>query len=156
MLVLLDNTVLSNFALVRRADLLRLALGVAVTTPQVMEEFLAGVALGRVPETDWAWLTVLTLSAAEEESYRAFRQHLNRGEATCLAVASHRPARFLTDDRDARAIASQRRIPISGTLGVLLRLVSLAHLTEAQADDLLQQMIVQGYRSPVESVQELL
>ncbi len=48
MLFLLDNTVLSNFALVRRADLLLLALGPEIaTTPEVVEEFLAGVALGQ-------------------------------------------------------------------------------------------------------------
>ncbi len=157
MLVLLDNTVLSNFASVRRADLLQLALGPgAATTPQVMGEFLAGVALGHVPETDWAWLSVLSLSAAEEESCQRFLRHLNKGEATCLAIAAHRPARVLTDDRDARTFAGRSGIAISGTLGVLVRLVRLAHLTGAQADALLRQMIDHGYHSPVESVHELL
>ncbi len=157
MLVLLDNTVLSNFALVGRVDLLRLALGSEVsTTQQVMEESLAGVALGRVPATDWAWLPVIALSAAEEETYQTFLRHLNRGEAACLAVAAQRPARILTDDRDARALASRRGIAISGTLGVLARLVKLGYLTEAQADDLLQHMIAKGYQAPVGSVKGLL
>lgn len=43
MTVLVDNTVLSNFALIERMDLLRLALSAhAATTPQVMREFRAG------------------------------------------------------------------------------------------------------------------
>ncbi len=157
MLLLLDNTVLVNFALVGRADLLRLALGPEVATPpQVMEEFLAGVALGRVPETDWTWLSVVSLSAIEEESHQQLRRHLNQGEAACLAVAAHRPARVLTDDWDARATAGRRGIAISGTLGVLVRLAKSDQLTAAQADDLLQNMIAQGYRSPVESIKDLL
>jgi predicted nucleic acid-binding protein len=121
-----------------------------------MEEFQAGVALGRVPETDLDWLAVLPLSPTEEKKFQSFLQHLNRGEAACLAVAAHRPARFLTDDRDARTFAGQRGIAISGTLGVLIRLVNLNQCTAAQADALLRQMIKQGYRSPVESITELL
>ncbi len=157
MLILLDTTVLSNFALVGRPDLLRLALGSEVAaTPQVMAEIMAGVALGRVPETDLEWLKVVALSEVEEESYQRFLRHLNQGEAACLAVAAHRPARVLTDDRDARAFAVRRGIAISGTLGVLVRLVKSQHLTVAQADDLLRQMIVQNYHSPVESIKELL
>lgn len=157
MLLLLDNTVLSNFALVRRADLLPRALGSgASTTPQVMEEVTAGVALGRVPETDLAWLKVVVLSDVEKESYQTLRRQLNRGEAACLAVAAHRPARVLTDDRDARAVAVSRGIGISGTLGVLIRLVRSEHLTVAQADELLKQMIAQNYHSPVESIRDLL
>ena len=34
MLILLDNTVLSNFAVIHRVDLLRTALGEAATVPQ--------------------------------------------------------------------------------------------------------------------------
>jgi hypothetical protein len=50
MRVLLDNTVLSNFALVERPDLLRVAVGtVAATTTDVMSEFGAGVEQGRLP-----------------------------------------------------------------------------------------------------------
>ena len=156
MLVLLDNTVLSNFALVRRTDLLLSALGPAAsTTPQVMEEFQAGVTLGRLPVTDCPWLSILTLSPAEEERLQRFLLHLNRGEAACMAVAVHRSARVLTDDRDARAFAAQRGIAISGTLGVLSRLVTLGHLTVPRADDLLRRMIDQGYRSPLESIETL-
>ena len=50
-----------------RIELLRHVLGTAAaTTPQVKEEFDAGVTLGRVPETDLNWLTILSLSADEE------------------------------------------------------------------------------------------
>jgi predicted nucleic acid-binding protein len=48
MLVLLDNTVLSNFALVRRAELIRVAFSDIATVPQVLAEFQAGVVRRRV------------------------------------------------------------------------------------------------------------
>lgn len=113
MTVLLDNTVLSNFALVERPDLLKEVLeGAAATTAEVMAEFEAGVDVGRVPATDWSWLPVLTLVASEDVLYQQLRQNLNAGEAACLAVAFHRQMRVLTDDRDARVMAGQMRIPI--------------------------------------------
>jgi predicted nucleic acid-binding protein len=48
-MLLLDNTVLSNFALVDRIDLLADALGSQVaTTLQVIDEFNDGIARGRL------------------------------------------------------------------------------------------------------------
>ncbi|MCP4655049.1 MAG: DUF3368 domain-containing protein [bacterium] len=124
MIVLLDNTVLSNFALVDRIELIRHVLGTeAASTPQVIAEFDAGVSLGRLPETDLDWLPILTLSSEEEASYERFMRHLNRGEASCLAIAHHRPASVPTDDRDARVFAGRMGIAVSGTVGVLVRSV---------------------------------
>ncbi len=157
MILLLDNTVLSNFALVGRSDLLRQTLGTtAATTAQVMAEFEAGVKLGRVPTTDWKWLPTLTLSPAEKDLYQQLLQRLNAGEAACLAMAAHRQARVLTDDRDARALAAQMRISVSGTVGVLIRLVKTGRLTLSKANHLFQQMVGHGYHSPVETLKELL
>ena len=76
-------------------------------------------------------------------------------EAACLAVAAHRNGRVLTDDRDARKLAAQMKIPVSGTLGVLLRLVQIDALTLPEANNMLKQMIAQGYRSPVEKLDDL-
>jgi len=49
MLALLDNTVLSNFATVRRTDLLQGAFDEAATATQVLDEYRAGVLIGHVP-----------------------------------------------------------------------------------------------------------
>lgn len=158
MIVLLDNTVLSNFALVERTDILQTTLGTdAATTPQVMSEFRTGVARGKIPESSSVeWLPVLALSSAEEKLYQSLQRRLNAGEAACLAVAAHREARVLTDDRDARVLAGRMKIPISGTLGVLVRAVRTEQLKRTEADELLRQMIARNYRSPVESISELL
>ena len=107
MIVLLDNTVLSNFALVGEPNLLQETLGEnAATTSQVMDEFLTGVKKGRVPATNWDWLRVLELSEPEQPLYEQLLRQLNAGEASCLAIAARRQGRILTDDRDARKLAA--------------------------------------------------
>lgn len=66
-MLLLDNTVLSNFALVGRIELLTIALGnQVVTSPQVIDEFNDEVARWRVPEPKLDWLEVVKLGAKEE------------------------------------------------------------------------------------------
>lgn len=157
MTVLLDNTILSNFAVVQRPDLLQHMLGtVAATTADVVAEFEAGVAVKRVPATDWGWLPVLALSSQEQVLYWQLRQQLNAGEAACLSVAFHRQARLLSDDRDARVLAGQMRVPVGGTLGVLVRLVRTQRLSLAEANQMLTQMMHHGYRSPVDTLDELI
>lgn len=156
MILLLDNTVLSNFVLVNRIELLTEALGNEVaTTPQVIGEFNDGVARGRLPETRLDWLEVVNLGTEEESLFRELLVRVNAGEASCLAVAVQRNGRVLTDDRDARKLAAQLKIPISGTLGILLRLVQINVLALSEANEILGQMIAGGYRSPVEKLEDL-
>jgi predicted nucleic acid-binding protein len=59
-------------------------------------------------------------------------------------MAITRECRVLTDDRDARELARHLRIPLSGTLGVLTRLVDIGHLSLDEADALLLQILVAG------------
>ena len=108
-----------------------------------------------MPDLDWSWLPVWTLEDAETPHYQQFLRRLNAGEAACLAMAVHRGCRIVTDDRDAREYAYRLRIPLSGTLGVLVRLIDIGALGLKEADVLLSRMISTGYRSPVNSLQEL-
>ena len=153
----LDTTLLSNFAHVQRPDLLRLALGeAAATTPAVIAELRTGEAQGLVPVCDWSLIAVLELSEDERRLMADFSRQLNRGEAECIAVAVMRPCKFLSDDFAARRLAALRGVKVSGTLGVLLRLVAQNHLTLEQADVILNALISYGYRSPLKSLQPLL
>lgn len=156
MILLLDNTVLSNFALVDRLKLLPKALENQIAAPrQVIAEYDEGVKRGILPETEWDWLQVVKLESAEEALFEEHLRRLNPGEAACLAIAVHRNGFVLTDDRDARKLAAQLKVPVSGTLGVLLRLVQTDTLTLHEANSILQQMIDRGYRSPVHTLDEL-
>ena len=156
MISLLDNTVMSNFAAIERPDLLHTAFGSRLaTSQQAFDELQAGVRLGKLPSLNWSWLPVWALEEEEVPHYHRLLSRLNAGEAACLAMALIRKCRILTDDRDAREFARHLRIPLSGTLGVLVRLIDLGVLNLDGADALLSQMMMAGYRSPVTSLQDL-
>lgn len=50
----------------------------------------------------------------------------------------------------------QQGVEISGTLGILKVAVEEGKLSTKEADEVLQEMIRGGYRSPIQSVKELL
>lgn len=157
MIALLDNTVLSNFTAVKRSDLVHLVLGEdAATSDIAWAELQKGIDIGKLPPEDWSWLPILSCAEDEEPLFSLMAQRLNAGEASCLAIAATRGYRVFTDDRDARELAARWRIPVSGTLGLLLRLVDLRILSLDEGNILLSRMIAAGYRSPIASLHELL
>ena len=157
MIVLLDNTVLSNFSAIERPDLVRMALAeMAATVEEVYAELQVGIQCGKLPPGDWSWLPVLHLSAEERIVYERLRGRLNAGEAACLALGVTRRYQVFTDDRDAREMAVQMLVPVSGTLGLLARLIDQGHISLQDGDDLLNRMVAAGYRSPITSLAEIL
>ena len=154
-MILLDTTVLSNFARIERLDLLRLALPDAATTPQVLTELERGVASGYLATEAWDWLEVVRLTPSEKANLGRIRLVLDDGEASCIALAIERNSSLFTDDLDARRYAQRFGIRVSGTLGVLSLLIQGNHLTLAEADSFLESMIAHGYRSPVSSLVDL-
>ena len=152
----LDTTVLSNFAHVQRPDLLYRILGsTAITAANVMAELRMGEVRGLVPRCDWRWLAVVKPEPEEERLANAFRDRVDAGEAECLAMAILRHCAILTDDFAARRLAAEQGVPVSGTLGLLARLVQVQHLSLAHADRLLADMRSHGYRVPIRSLAEL-
>lgn len=156
MIILLDNTVLSNFSSIGRPDLVRLALGeTAATVTEAFAEYATGVQAGKIPGCDWSWLPILNLDEAQRPHYEQLHVRLGSGEAACIALAFAHKYRVCTDDRDARKIAAQMQVPVTGTLGLLVRLVEQGHLSDPEADAWLGRMIAAGYRAPVASLTEL-
>ena len=156
MRAIVNNTVLSNLAHVRRPDLLRKVFGKQVAvTRAVLDELAMGERWRRLPICDWSWLTVIELFDKERAHAEQLNETVALGEATCLAVAQARGLIFLTDDRDARRFAQILRIPISGTLGILQSLVDDDYFDLEAADALLVEMIRKGYRSPTKSLKQL-
>ena len=64
-LVLLDNTVLSNFALVKHTDLVRKFWDNCSTTEDAWQEYQSGVALGYLPKGGWKTLPRIQLTGIE-------------------------------------------------------------------------------------------
>jgi predicted nucleic acid-binding protein len=153
----LDNTVLTNLALVGRSDLAsRLWPTNAYTTPSVRKEHEAGAESGLLAPETWAELPAVTLTPDEVAFANGLPPRLGAGERTCLAVAIHRQGLLVSDDLDARRAAREHNVPTAGTLGILIRCVQLGYLEPDQADGLLAEMIALGYRSPVDSLMQLL
>jgi predicted nucleic acid-binding protein len=79
------------------------------------------------------------------------------GEAYALSAASVEDGTLATDDLAAREIADERGIPVTGSIGLLIRLVRRDAFTVDEADAVLERWIeASRYFSPVESVRELL
>ncbi|HEX9945704.1 MAG TPA: DUF3368 domain-containing protein [Thermoanaerobaculia bacterium] len=153
--ILADTTVLNNFAQIRRPDLLRRAFPRLVAPSVVLKELSAGERLGVVPSCDWSWVKTTELTKVEQSRRTELRRDLQAGEAACIAVAEIRGGLVLTDDADARRLAAALKVEISGTIGVLIKLVRREILTLEQGDRLLAEMIARGYRSPVRSLREI-
>lgn len=155
-LILLDNTVLSNLALVGQMDLIfHLWPDRVATTRAVLDEYAVASQAGLLPPGAWTDLPVVEMTGEETEMADTFSSRLGAGERTCLAVAHLRGGRLATDDGDVRKAAGRLGIPLTGTLGVLAIAVRRDLLTLDQANALLAEMIAAGYRSPVEALDAL-
>lgn len=158
-----NTTLISNFALVGRLDLLPPALGRSLfTTTEVIDEISAGVRAGYKHLIDVEALLVsgtspfrtLALEPTELATLQEIRLRLHAGEASCLAIALHRGLVLGTDDLAARKIARKRAGPVIGTVGALV-LCRRGLLTLDQANDILRRLISLGYRSPVSRLDSL-
>lgn len=154
---LLDNTVLTNFALVGQVHLvMRLWPEVVCTTSHASNEYGAAVSSGLAPAEAWADLSVVALTEEEEVFAARLSTRLGAGERTCLAIAIHRHGLLVSDDLDARHAAQELGIPKTGTVGILILCVRRGYLSRKEANALLTEMIGLGYRSPVDSLDPLL
>ena len=103
------------------------------------------------------WLPVLSLESANEQAlYMELIASLGPGEAGCLALAIARKLTLASDDLAARRQAAQRGVPLTGTIGILIRLVREGHVPLAAANRILAQMIALDFRSPVENLDTLI
>jgi predicted nucleic acid-binding protein len=153
--VIVNNTVISNFAAVGRLDLLQELIGTIYITQEVLEEIKQGIernylfleeAVRTINDEDW--LLVTELEKKERELFRNMPNNLDSGERSCLAIAYIRNWAFLSDDKSARRYAQKNQISLSGTFGLLNTAIDENILSEQQADELLQKMIRNNYRSP--------
>jgi predicted nucleic acid-binding protein len=160
-----DNTVLTNFCLVDRLDLLRALFGKVYVTHEVHEEVLRGLHDGytfmsrvgkEIGVGVGSWLELVGFdTSAEEQSFREFAEGLGFGEASCLALSRHRGWMVLTDDKSARRRLQHEELPLTGTLGILKLAVERGLLSAEEGNELLRQMTAAGYHSPYEDLQHM-
>lgn len=119
--VVANTTPIIALALISQLDLLRHLYGEVVIPPTVQVEVLAGGTRGiGVAELQRAnWIRVMPL----QDPRRAdLVSDLDRGEAEVIALAQEMNADLvIIDERLARRHAKRLRLPLTGTLGVLLK-----------------------------------
>lgn len=154
---LIDTSIFSNFAKCDAVDLVRDQFGKTLrATSYVKTEITRGIQTNRIPKVPHGWLRAMTLRYPEERNlFRNLSRRLGKGEASSIAIAYHRKYSFLTDDKDARVVAQSLQIPVSGTIGLLVKLVQKKACTEHEAERLLHSMIEHGFYSPISSMKEL-
>lgn len=116
MSTLSNTTVLSNFACIEKLDLLRQLYGKLFISVEVYDEIQNGLEEGYAfyaplkqqiyPASESGWIQMTSMNAEEElRLFLDFPPKLHQGEASSLAIASHRDWFLLTDDLDARKTA---------------------------------------------------
>ena len=158
-----DSVSLSNFALAGKVDLLlrRYPSGRLCVTTQVVDEVLGGIQAGHgalksiLIALERGVIHPVTLSAPEFRRYQELLSTLGSGEASLIAAAAGRRGTVVTDDRHARAVCRDLRIPVTGTLGILKAAYGEGMITPAEADKILADMVRHGFYSPVRTLAEL-
>jgi predicted nucleic acid-binding protein len=109
------------------------------------------------PFTSDGWIHLISMTDEPELRYfHDLPSRLHRGEASSLAIAHQRHWLVLTDDHDARQEAMRQGIMVSGSVGCLVLAVEQHLCSLSQANTWLEQMIGQGYRSPVTDLTPLI
>ena len=152
--MMLDNTVLSNFALVDELSLLQqFCRDSGAITTHVFNEFEKGVQAGLFKKPDFSWLAKLDFdNETERNMFTLLNQRLGAGEASCLVLAVHRAYDFLSDDMMVRKFALREGIRVSGSIGVLIELINENIITLEKGNNILKGFIRWGYYSPVEKL----
>jgi predicted nucleic acid-binding protein len=157
-MILIDNTVLSNFVLVGELSLLReYCKKKGAITGHVLAEFKRGIEKGLFNDVNLDWLHRLDLEGSEEQAlFVNLSRRLGAGEASCLALAIHKKYDLLTDDMAVRKIALREGIRLSGSIGVLLDLIRIKRISLEIGNEILKGFIHYGYFSPVDRLDEFL
>ncbi|MBM3298011.1 MAG: hypothetical protein FJY83_10500 [Candidatus Aminicenantes bacterium] len=161
--VIFDCCVLSNFALADALPVLKASAGGTVRlTGFVSAEILRAIQGGHsrlaaiTRGLSEGWIQEAHPSApAEKKLFASLSQSLGLGEASSLAVAKARRWVFACDDRAARREATLLEVPLTGTIGILVKSVRNKSLKADQAERVLKRMIDEGFYSPVRSLKSL-
>ena len=117
--VVVNSTPLVAFSSIGRLDILRALFGEIMIPPAVREEFLSIEKESRRKILrEASWIRVVEL---DHPNRTAVYTGLDEGEAQVLILAEEQSASLvLIDERKARRYAERLKLPLSGTLGVLL------------------------------------
>ena len=164
--IVFDTCVISNFALAGALGILEglyqnkahKAYIIDIVSMAILRGIQSGHArLEAIPKAVQAgWLKETGLKLGKErELFETLSVSLGLGEASSIAVAKSRGFRFASDDSVARAAAVRLGVPLTATLGILVKAVREGVCDLEAADGYLGKMIKAGFFSPVRSLREI-
>lgn len=160
--VVLDATVLSNFASSSSVALLVTVLDHPVVVSAVREELEEGYDRGHEFLQDALdslgdGVDLVALGERADATDDELRARLDRGEAESLLVAIERGGTIATDDLAARRLAATYDVPVTGSIGVLALGVRRGVIDVETANEWLAIWREErGFYAPVARVEELL
>jgi len=155
--VIFDTMVISNFSKAGQLELLRrMYTANACCSGFVVAEVLRGFRQGHtdleplVQLLSEGWPRQDDLSTpAERQLYARISVSLGDGESSCLALAAQRGYVCACDDRLARSEAVRLGLPLTGTVGILIKAVRIGVIDLKKANAVLKRMIAAGFYAPV-------
>lgn len=163
--LVLDATVLSNFASSDSVAWLTTTFSDLETAPAVEQELRRGVGAGHqflrsaltAIEDEEIMVFFPASQVADQSRFSSVFQRLNRGEAEALVTAILEDGTLATDDWAARQSADGRDVPKTGSIGLLVNGIVRDELSAETADEWLDVWRKErDYYAPVESVTEAL
>jgi hypothetical protein len=145
MIIVSDTTPISELAKVDHLDLLPKLFGKVVIPQGVFDELQVGEHPAAKLVQDLSWLEVVTVNNQQlvRELQQSFKLDLGESEAIALAEEI-RASQLLIDERAARKVAMARKLPLIGTVGILLLAKRRGLLDSVK--DVLDEMKAQGMR----------
>jgi len=162
--VVLDATVLSNYANTDSVSWLTTTLDGLQTVPAVRSELEQGCEVGyaylkRALDVLESGRIGIAETAPEQlrQDYPNVQTRLDPGEAQALVAAHTTDGTLVTDDGPARSLATEYDVALTGSIGLLVRGVVLDELSVETADAWLATWIDErNYYAPVDSVTAVL
>lgn len=158
--IFLDATVLSNFASTDSISFLVDLLDSPAVVPAVRDEIEHGQTVGHdyldtaVEAFDE---TVSVVDAVPSSDLTAIGERLDVGEAESMLSAIEYGGTLATDDLAARRIATDRNLPVTGSIGLLVVGIERDGIDRTTANEWLDTWRrKRGYYAPVDSVGEVI
>ena len=158
--VVLDTTVLSNFASTDAVGFLVEVLDSPVVVPAVRDELEQGRQFGHdylTTATDAFGEGLRVGDRPQEAETGQLRERLDAGEAEALRAAIEHDGTLATDDLAARRLANDRGVPVTGSVGLLVLGIERERIDSDTANEWLDTWRdVRGYYAPVDYIEEVI
>ncbi len=103
------------------------------------------------------WLIETPLKDIKEKTlFETLSTSLGSGESSSIAVAKNRGLTFASDDLVARREAILLNVPLTGTVGILVKAINSKVITLHRGETILTLMKEHGFYAPVESIGALI